>query len=281
MREHIEVNRSEATVRRARPLATWSSGDLPPTTVRQMARKAIVCRAAWPFLSALAWCALRLVGKYRIQNLADIRRRYAEIAAVPGPLLICSNHLTFIDSILILWALGSPSWHWRHFTRSSWNVPAADVFGRSRFWRAIFAMTKCVMIDRTGSLRHRDDVLRVCSHLLLMGETVTIFPEGRRSRSGHFDLERLKPGLGKVVAATGPCRVLCIYLRGDRQPAFSDFPPRGSTFKLGMDIIDLDQEVSDLPYRAITRIVGQRIAHLEESYLTEHASMEANANASG
>ena len=49
---------------------------------------------------------LRFGLRYRIRNAAELRSRYrALVRESEGPVLICANHLTMIDSALVAWAL--------------------------------------------------------------------------------------------------------------------------------------------------------------------------------
>ena len=61
-----------------------------------------------------------------------VRRQYQRILRERrGPLLVCANHLTMIDSAIIAWALGSPAWYVRHFAAIPWNLPERRNFAYS------------------------------------------------------------------------------------------------------------------------------------------------------
>ncbi len=241
-----------------------------PRQAARIGRKRLLCRLLhWPTYAG-CWLLLRLFGGYRIADLANIRHRFREVSDRPGPLLICANHLTYIDSMLMIWAFGSVRWYWTHYSRLSWNLPAEDVFGRKRLFRAVAAISKCIFVNREGSLRHKDDILRLCRDLLAAGEIVTIFPEGGRSRTGRFEVEKLTSGAGKIVAGLGDCRVLCVYLRSDRQERYANYPPRGSEFHVDMAIMEFDAEATaNLSYREITAAIGERISQLEQHYFAK------------
>ena len=66
--------------------------------------------------------------------------------------------------------------------------------------------------------------------LLARGQSVVIFPEGGRSRVGRVDRESVTYGVGQVLQAVPGTRVLCVFLRGRGQEAYSDYPARGETF---------------------------------------------------
>jgi hypothetical protein len=218
-------------------------------------------------MHGLGAALMRLAGGYRIAELQRSRDEFARIAATPGPILICANHLTFIDSVIILRALGSPLWYRRNSSRLSWNLPAQDVFGRHWLYRSIGGLSKCLFIDRRGDARHKHAMIRTCSDLIAGGEVVTIFPEGRRSRSGRFEPERLTSGIAHIVAANPHCRVLCLHVRSDRQASYSDFPPRGSVFHVSMQLVEVPAEMPGRTgRRELVARVGETIAALETCF---------------
>ena len=69
-----------------------------------------VARATFPIAVVAVWLALRVVLGYRIEGRRALRRAYRRIwRERSGPVLICANHLTLIDSFLIGWALAPPA----------------------------------------------------------------------------------------------------------------------------------------------------------------------------
>ena len=44
---------------------------------------------------------LRFVGRYKIQHIREVRKHFKQLKnSVEGTLLVCSNHLTLIDSLI-------------------------------------------------------------------------------------------------------------------------------------------------------------------------------------
>jgi 1-acyl-sn-glycerol-3-phosphate acyltransferase len=76
---------------------------------------------------------------------------------------------------------------------------------------------KCLPVTRGGERTAVADVLNRFVYLLSQGEVGMIFPEGGRSRSGRVEVDMAAPGVGRVVTTLPGCRVLCVYLRGERQ----------------------------------------------------------------
>lgn len=255
--------------------ATAEAGNIATATRGQIAQtgwQRFVCRLLHVPLYAVCVGLMKHKAGYKFKDLDAVRRRFAEIAAASDtPLLVCANHLTFIDSALMIWAFGSNSYYLKNFSRFSWNLPAGDFFGKRLLYRFIAAISKCIFIHRDGSKEHKDSVLTVCMHLLRAGEVVTVFPEGKRSRSGRFDTEKLTYGTGKMIAQLGRCRVLCVYLRGDKQDTYTNYPPSGSTFHVDMDLLEVAprQGRGRDAYKEIVDRIGTSIKGMEDRYFAE------------
>lgn len=234
---------------------------------------------AWlcfPVLSLVLIAALRWKGRYRIADLSAVRRRFRELVrtAEGAPIIVCANHLTMIDSVLLAWAFASP-WHYMlHFRRLSWNIPAIENFARSRVQRLIAYLGKCLPIDRSGSREHIDGVMARVTHLLGLGEFFMIFPEGTRSRSGRFELEELTYGVGRLIQDVPHARVLCVYLRGDQQSGHSDLPARGDRFALELELIQPRTNSRGMRgQRDLALQVGRQIKAMEDAYFAARASV--------
>jgi hypothetical protein len=208
---------------------------------------------------------LRLGGRYRIEDLREVRREYRRLRAqTPGALLVCPNHLTLIDSALVAWALGSPAWWWRHFSELPWNVPEETLFASTRSRRLIAWLLKCVPIRRGGDRRRMAETLGRLLHLLQRGESVLIFPEGGRSRLGRVDVGARTYGVGRILGAVPGCRVLCVHLRGLGQEEMADVPRRGECFRVRLALHEPSSQASGLRRSLeLTRQVLEELAGLE------------------
>ncbi len=166
---------------------------------------------------------------WRIADLDAFRARYRALRQ-RGPVLICANHLTLVDSALIAWALQSPaSYLWR-FECMPWNVPEWRNFADTGWKRALVYLMKCVPIRRGGNRAAMSESLNRLAWLLRQGETVLIFAEGGRSRTGRIRTEKPAHGVGRLLSQVPDCQVLCVYLRGAAQTSWSDLPARGECF---------------------------------------------------
>lgn len=222
-----------------------------------------------PFYSAFA-LGMRWLGKYTVPDRERLRAEFRQIVQDHPRLLICANHLTFIDSAILVWALGSPGWYLRNFSKFSWNLPAGDFFKKKLIFRVVAFLAKCIFIHRDGSREHKTTVLEVCRDLVAKGEVVTVFPEGKRSRSGRFDLALLTHGVGRIVNdLDGDCSVLCAYVRSHLQDKFSDYPPIGSRFYIEMEVI---RPGSARAPADITHRIGATIKRMEDAYFARRGA---------
>ena len=192
-----------------------------------------------PLWVPAAALVLRFGFGYRIADLRACRKSFARIRAESrAPLLICANHLTLIDSFLIAWAL-APSWRYAlDFDLLPWNTPEETNFAATRTSRALVWFAKCIPIRRGGSREDAAAVLDRVRWLLGRGETALLFPEGGRSRSGRVAVDSAAWGVGRVVGAVPGCRVLCVYMRGDAQTSWSDYPARGDRLRVSLRCIE-------------------------------------------
>lgn len=239
-----------------------------PVSTVEMTMSRLLCRLLFLPLYYLCVAAMRWIGGWKIRDAARIRAQYKEISRSNEPLIICANHLTFIDSALMHWAFGSGLWYFFNFSKFSWNLPAGDFFKKKFFHRFMGAISKCLFIHRDGSKEHKDSVARMCIQLVRDGEIVTVFPEGKRSRTGRFDPEKLTYGVGKMVMELGgSCRVLCAYVRAEDQDNYSNYPPKGSQIHFDMQLIQARsaKEGRDA-YQEIVDQVGRTIKRMEDRF---------------
>ena len=167
---------------------------------------------------------------YRVAGLQAARRAFErEAGGERGPLIICANHLTLIDSLFIQWAM-APAW--RLVVRPhlfTWNLPDRQNITRRWWLRLLGYVGKCVPVVRKAAPEETRHTLDKVAFLLSRGQSVLIFPEGGRSRVGRVDTENFSYGVGRMLQETPAARVLCVFLRGRGQAAFSDYPRPGES----------------------------------------------------
>ena len=209
----------------------------------------LLFQRTFSFLVLIPFCytiifIFKFIMGYKIENIKSIRNQFKSIIKNKKPLVICANHLTFIDSCLIIWALAPNYWYQFNYKYFSWNLPAGDFFGKKWYYRVIAFLAKCIFIHRDASASHHNEILNICKNLLLKGEIITIFPEGKRSRTGRFEETQMTYGVGKIIQNIPNCRVLCIYVRGDKQETYSNYPLKNSSFYISMNLVTPKTELS-------------------------------------
>lgn len=253
--------------------------DPPLWQIEKTRFQANLCRILLIPVGGVSVLLMKYLRGYSIKDIAEVRRQFREIWQEKEqggwPLMICANHLTFIDSALMIWALASNWWYLFNYRAFTWNVPAGDFFKKKLHYHAILYLTKCIFIDRKGSPAHKNAVLNLCRYLLAKGDVVLIFPEGQRSREGRFDLERLRFGTGKILTSLENARVLCIHLRSPRQDTFSNYPPKGAHFQLRMRLIKPDIEGASKKRASIAAVreVGATIADMEREFFAANGKV--------
>jgi len=219
----------------------------------------------------LVWSWMRFIMGYRIRDLRKIREHIATIRSQgdpEAPFLICSNHLTMIDSFLVIWSLGSCPHYLQRFRHFPWNLPEKGNFSGNLAIRVLCYLGKCIPVIRQGP---REEVRRMFEKILFLfqeGEYVMVFPEGGRSRSGRVDTDRCTYGVGQMLRDHPGLRVLSLYIRGDSQETYSYFPKRKETFSVSLE--EIYPRTSQRGLRASRDLSLQIMNHLvsqEESWL--------------
>jgi len=230
------------------------------------------------FLFPMGWLIILLMrARYgiSIKDRQHVREQFKKLTGARGPLLICANHLTLIDSIILIWALAPLRWYFFNYRRFAWNLPAVENFSTKLGWRIVAYLGKCIPIDRAGSAQHHDLVLEKTRELLKRGQTVMIFPEGTRSRTGRVDVENVTYGIGKIIRGVPGCKVLCVYMRGDKQDTYTDFPHREDSFQITMELIEPESSKSGLRMiKDYSVQVIKKLKTLEDKHFGEEQANE-------
>jgi hypothetical protein len=246
-----------------------AADELPRRARRALRVQRGIALAVSPLTTFAVFVLLRGWLRLRFEGLPELRRAYRESRrASPAPLLICGNHLTMIDSALIAYALGSPTWYLRHFSALPWNLPDRDIFAGTRWRSALAYVYKCLPIARRGSRDEVADTLTRFAWLLRSGETGLVFPEGGRSRSGRVEVEDAAYGVGRVLKHVPGCRVLCVYLRGDAQRGYSGLPTRGDRIRARIAWLQPKSDHGGLRGSVdVARQILTRLSELEREHL--------------
>lgn len=211
---------------------------------------------------------MRLKFRWKIKNQRELRRAFCEaVRSDQRPILLCANHLTMVDSFLIAWAIAPTWWYVLNFSKLAWNLPERRNFASNRINHFLIYLMKCLPVVRGGDRADISEVLKRVVFLLARNEVVLIFPEGGRSRTGRVEIESAAYGVGRIVNAVPGCRVLCVYLRGEHQEKYSDYPIHGEEFDLQLSWLEPKTEKKGL--RASVEVSQQilgRIAEMEREY---------------
>ena len=216
----------------------------------------------------LIFLAVRLRG-YRIRDLERIRSEVARLQKEhEGPWIICPNHLTMIDSVLISIGMASLWAHVLRFKRVPWNLPERDNFQRNLFLAVLCYLAKCLPVNRGGSREELQRLFEKCRHVLGWRQSLMVFPEGGRSRTGRVDREGFSYGVGRFLDECPGCKILLVYLRGDGQEAFGTLPRLGECFTMTVEVFDPGKmEGAGLRIqREYARRIIERLAGMEEEY---------------
>ncbi|HNZ65163.1 MAG TPA: lysophospholipid acyltransferase family protein [Smithella sp.] len=228
----------------------------------------VIGRMAILILAPLYFFASRIFF-YRVRGLQEIRRHCAaEFSKHKGGWIICSNHLTMIDSFILSYAMFSLPQHIIHYKKLSWNLPEWNNYKDNIILTILCYLSKCIPINRGGAREKMKESLEKCIYLLNNGETIMIFPEGKRSRTGRVDQEGFSYGVGRFIKNVENCKVMCMYLRGDKQENYSVIPAWGEKFSVQIEIFT-PQPVRGSELRVQREYAAQiidRLAKMEEHY---------------
>ncbi len=165
--------------------ATDSWFKLNPAQVFIMLAAMTLAVAAY-ILVLLPEFLLRLIIYPVINIFYRIETRGAENFPTDGPVLLVSNHISFVDALLLTGACQRPVRFIMH--KKFYELPVLNWF---------FRMAKCIPIAHSDGPREIVKSLRTAKDALRAGDPVCIFIEGEISR--HGQLLRFKKGYERIV----------------------------------------------------------------------------------
>jgi 1-acyl-sn-glycerol-3-phosphate acyltransferase len=216
----------------------------------------------------LIFLAVRL-RRYRIRDLKRLRSEVARLHKEhEGPWLICPNHLTMIDSVVISYGMASLGGHILRFRRVPWNLPERKNFQRNIFLTVLCYLAKCLPVNRGGSREELQRLLDKCRRVLDWKQSLLVFPEGGRSRTGRINQENFSYSVGRFVDENPNCRVMLVYLRGDGQETYGSMPRFGEHFTMNVEQFDPGREEGGglRLQREYARRIVERLAGMEDEY---------------
>ena len=232
----------------------------------------LIGRIAVIFIAPLYFLLSRILF-YRVRNLKEIRRQCAEeLSRHKGPWIICANHLTMIDSFLLTYAIFSLGRHIKDYEKLPWNLPERSNFQSNIILTVLCYLSKCIPIDRGGPREKTKETLDKCIYLMRHGQNIMIFPEGGRSRTGRVNKEGFSYGVGRFIQDVEDCKIMCIYLRGDKQASYSSMPVWGEKFSVQMEVFTPVRAAAGglRAQREYATQIIDRLAQMEEKYFVLH-----------
>ena len=186
------------------------------------------------------FCLLfQFYAKYSCPTLATVRKKTRDALDAAGdrPVLICANHLTLIDSMIINWLMFSYVDYIRNWRRMPWNMPELRNFSRNIPVRIMCYLGKCLYIERGGNVSGQRLTLEKFKQLLQWRDLICIFPEGTRSRNGRIRGSMPTYSVGEICMQLPDTQVLCIYMRGLGQETYGSLPEKRESFYMDLALI--------------------------------------------
>jgi 1-acyl-sn-glycerol-3-phosphate acyltransferase len=232
----------------------------------------LIAQISVPFTFGAAVLLLRGFLGYRWENLRAFRAKVRTLVNHrEGPVILCPNHLTMIDSLLLIWAM-TPAWKAMFRPKLfPWNTPEKRNFAHNAVLKFFCYIGKCLPVVRQGPAHQTRAFMDKIKLLLTKGQSLMMFPEGTRSTSGRVDTHNFAYGIGKIIDDVRrdglKPRVLCLYLRGNKQVGRSSVPRRGNRFFVDAEL--LEPETIHQGMRAARDLATQivhRLAGMERDY---------------
>jgi 1-acyl-sn-glycerol-3-phosphate acyltransferase len=196
----------------------------------------------------IGYRALRSLCRLACVPLFQIRCTGHQHVPATGGVLVCSNHQSFLDPVLV--GLGF---------RRHCNYLARETLFRFSPFGWLIAFVDAIPLDREGGgLRGLKETLK----RLKRGEMVLIFPEGTRSPDG--EIAKLKPGF-LVLARRSGAALLPVAVDG----AFDAWPRWALLPRPGVVRVCIGEPIS--PEVAATMTDEQLLAELETRIRDCHA----------
>jgi len=223
-------------------------------------------------LAPVYFAAIRLMG-YRVRNLKKLREEFSDhLRKHEGPWIVCANHLTMVDSMILTYVMISLFRHMTQYRLIPWNLPERANFQRNVILTILCYLAKCIPINRGGNRDEMKHTLDQCNSLLACKQTLLIFPEGGRSRTGRVDTESFSYGVGRFIKDFQDIKVMCIYLRGDGQDEFGNIPKFGERFTAKIELFHprLTEQNGLKAQRTYAEQIIKHLASMEEDYFSSH-----------
>jgi len=217
---------------------------------------------------------LRLIARYRIRDKTLFRDKINHLMAEAGdrPTIICSNHLTLIDSMVITWAICPVVPSLVNFKRVPWHMPEFANFAKNFALKLMCYLGKSIYVKRGGGSKERRKSMDQIHWLLDHGHTFCMFPEGGRSRSGRVQTDSATYSVGELIQQHPNAKILTMYIRGDAQKTWGKWPEFGSWIEADIRELKIGEiEAGRKGARDVSVRIIEELIKLESEYLSREA----------
>lgn len=212
---------------------------------------------------------LKFIRKYKYHNIKELRKFYKENLKKNQSILICPNHITYVDSAILQWFLANNLFYLFNFSKFPWNIPAKENVRKSLLFTIIAYLTKCILIERRGTKEHKELVFEKLKYLLYNKEPVCIFIQG--TRNPVLEEEQIHYGAGQLAVEVPNTKILVVYLRGKNQKEKSIFPAKDEEFFLKYKLLEPKSNQKGIrAYKEISLQVFKELKEMENEYFSKY-----------
>ena len=261
------ASRGEGQARAAAP--AWSTILSEPVTdpeVLALARHNIFAEVFFFLLG-------RLIYLFALDRF-HLKMRGLENLPEKGPYLICSNHQSYLDPLVMAGAMP-----WRLF-RDTYALGTSDIFGTG-FMRRLARWLRVAVLDPDANLV---SAMRAGAFGLSQGHILVLYPEGERTNDGSPRVFRKGAAILSIHAQAPivPVAIEGFYKAWPRHKKFPEFTDLQVVFGKPMQPPPLN-EASEVAYERLTSELKSRVVtmwqELQEEELRGKDSREQEENA--
>jgi len=219
-----------------------------------------------PFAEVVFFVLSRFVYLFALDSF-DFRVRGVENLPPTGPFLLCSNHQSYIDPIL----LGS-CLPWTVF-RDTCSLGTSEIFGKG-FMRQLARWLRVVVLDPDANLV---PAMRAGAFALNHGRVLLLYPEGERTNSGDLTVFRKGAAILSIYTQTPivPVAIDGFYEAWPRHKKYPKLVPL--RLAIGKPITPPPRsDANETSYERLTAELKSTIATMWEHWRKRNPDMQRN-----